>query len=66
MKEREQIPPTLNQVLVEAPLAWGCIALYEYKARRKTAWQIAKEWREYKNEKYKTNGKHRIIKGCNS
>jgi hypothetical protein len=42
------IPKTLKSVLAEAPLAWGIIALWDYRSRNRTAKQLIKEYKEYK------------------
>jgi uncharacterized membrane protein len=43
------IPEKVKKVISEAPLAWGLIALLDYRRKYKTAHQIKKEWDKAKN-----------------
>ena len=41
---KKEIPKALSEVLKEAPLAWGIIALSDYRNGLKTADKIKSEW----------------------
>jgi hypothetical protein len=48
-KAKKDLPVRLKEVLEKAPLAWGIIALSDYREGKKTVSEIVKEWEEYKS-----------------
>lgn len=42
------MPEKLKTVLKEAPLAWGIVALLDYRQGKKTVNQIIREWKDFK------------------
>lgn len=42
------MPEKLKSILSEAPLAWGIVALADYRQGKKTVSQIIREWEAFK------------------
>jgi hypothetical protein len=46
--KKKSIPPTLQKILIHAPMAWGMVAIYDYKHGGKTVKEIKREWEQWK------------------
>jgi hypothetical protein len=50
------MPEKLKTVLKEAPLAWGIVALLDYRQGKKTVNQIIREWKDFKLQSSRITG----------
>lgn len=47
-----KIPKTLQQILKDAPITWGILALHDYRTGKKSIAMLLTEWLTYKNRKH--------------